>query len=157
MTGPRARQRPRAKIDDRICHRDEASRIEVLRDDPVGVDEEQSRRGVLPAQRQHQSLELRHVERGRRPLPCDVGDENAQAIVLEREKVVVVPPTSRAGSQCPVSETPGTRIGPCGRSDIWMLRAMRSSCSSRSFSAFSTSSPSMLAVIELNELASSPS
>ncbi len=49
------------------------------------------------------------------------------------------------------------RSGPCGSSDIWISRAIRSSCSSRSFSAFCCSRSSMLAVIELNDSASSPS
>ena len=49
------------------------------------------------------------------------------------------------------------RSGPCGSSDIWMSRAMRSSSSSRFFSAISASSDVSRLVIVLNELASSPS
>ncbi len=48
-------------------------------------------------------------------------------------------------------------IGPCGSSDIWMSRAMRSSSARRFFSAISASSPVSVLVIVLNELASSPS
>ena len=47
--------------------------------------------------------------------------------------------------------------GPWGSSDIWISCAMRSSSSSRFFSAAWRSRSSMLAVIELNDPASSPS
>ena len=36
---------------------------------------------------------------------------------------------SRAGSLCAASATPGRDSGPCGSSDIWIARAMRSSSS----------------------------
>ena len=90
MSGARAGDRPGAKVDDRVGHRDEAARVEVLGDDLVGVDQQLARRHVMAAERQHQALELRHVERRGRALPGDVGDQDPEAMVVERQEVVVV-------------------------------------------------------------------
>jgi hypothetical protein len=55
-----------------------------------------------------------------------------------------------------VIDSPGTVNCPRGNSDIWMARAIRSSSSSRFFSSACRSKSSMLAVIWLKEVASSP-
>ena len=78
MAGARVGQRPRAEIDDGVGHRDEAPAVEMPRDDAVGVDQQLARRRVQLAERQHQPLELRHVERRRRSLAGDVGDQHAE-------------------------------------------------------------------------------
>ncbi len=51
---------------------------------------------------------------------------------------------------------PGIDSWPCGSSDIWIARAMRSSSSSRRFSSACRIRSSMLVVIWLNDSASSP-
>ena len=109
------------------------------------------------AEREHHPLQLGHVERRRRALPRDVGDEDAQPVLVERQEVVVVAADLARRLAMAGEREAGIRSGPCGSSDIWISRAILSSCSSRSFSAFCCSRSSMLAVIELNESASSPS
>jgi hypothetical protein len=59
--------------------------------------------------------------------------------------------------QLAVISSPGIRTGPCGSRDIWIFRAMRSSSSSRFFSAICASRSDSRLVIVLNESASSPS
>ena len=90
VAGARIRHRTRSQIEDRVGHRDEAARVEMLRDDAVRVDQEVPRRRVDAAQRQHEPLELRHVQRSRRPFARDVGDQHAEPVIVEREKIVVV-------------------------------------------------------------------
>ncbi len=91
MAGPGVSQRAGFEIHDKVGHRDETAAIELLRQQAVGVDEQRPRRPVQLAQRQHQSLELGHIERGRRPLPRDVGDQHAQRVLIDRQEVVIVP------------------------------------------------------------------
>ena len=90
MPGARPRHRARVEIEHRVGHRDEAAAVEVRRDDAVRRHEQVARRAVDLRQRQHQPLELRHVERGRRALAGHVRDEQAEAIALERQKIVVI-------------------------------------------------------------------
>ena len=90
VAGARVGHRARVEIDDRVRHRDEGPGIEVLGDDAVGGDQERARRRMNRAQRQHQPLELRHVKRRRGPLARHVGDQDADAMIVERQEVVVV-------------------------------------------------------------------
>ena len=50
------------------------------------------------AQRQHEPLQLRHVQRGGRPFPRDVGDEHAEPPGGQPEEVVVVPANLARGN-----------------------------------------------------------
>ena len=107
---------------------------------------------VDPAEREHQPLQLRHVERRRRALAGDVGDQHAEAVIVEREEVVVVAadlarrhaerrsPTARACRAAPAAAATSGSRGRCAAPP----RAASSRRSSRSRS-------SMLAVIELND------
>jgi hypothetical protein len=90
VAGACVRHGARLQIDDRVRHRDEASGIEVLGDDPVGADQHLSRRRVNPAERQHEPLELGHIERGRRAFAGHVCDEQAEPVIVEGQEVVVV-------------------------------------------------------------------
>ena len=54
--------------------------------------EQLRRRLVDPRERQHQALELGHVEGGRGALARDVGHEDAHARLAEGQEVVVVAP-----------------------------------------------------------------
>ncbi len=65
--------------------------VEVPREDAVGVDQQRARRAVELAEREHHALQLGHVERRRRALPRDVGDQDAEPMLVERQEVVVVP------------------------------------------------------------------
>ena len=56
----------------------------------VRLDQHLARRHVMAAEGEHQALELRHVERRGRALPGDVGDQDPETIVFERQEVVVV-------------------------------------------------------------------
>ena len=78
MAGARVLQRAGAQIDDEIGDGDEAAAVEMAGDDAVRLDEQIARRAVELAERQHDALELRHVERGRRALAGHVGDEDAE-------------------------------------------------------------------------------
>ena len=62
----------------------------MLGDDPVGRDQQLARRRVNLAQRQHQPFQLRHVQCRRRALARDIGNEHAETLIPERQKVVVV-------------------------------------------------------------------
>ena len=59
-------------------------------DDLVGLDQQRARRRVNAGEREHQPLQLGHVERRRGALPRHVGDEQADAAVGQRQKIVVV-------------------------------------------------------------------
>jgi hypothetical protein len=90
VSGARERHHARVQVDHRVGHRDEAARVEIVRDDPVDLEQQLPRRLVNLAEREHQPLQFGHVERGRRALARHVRDEDAKAAVPDVEEVVVV-------------------------------------------------------------------
>ena len=75
VSGARIGHGRQIEVDDGVGHGDEAARVEVRGDDAVGREHQIARRPVNLAERQHQALELRHVERRRRALARHVGDQ----------------------------------------------------------------------------------
>ena len=107
---------------------------------------------VALAEREHQALQLRHVERRGRALAGDVGDQHAEAVARQLEEVVVVPADlARRHAQRRDRRARARRAARAAAATSGSARAMRSSSSSRFFSAAVCSSPSMLPVIWLNE------
>ena len=81
---------PRVEIDHGVGHRDEAAIVEMLGEQAVDLDQQLPRRSLGVAQREHQPLQLGHVQRGGRALARDVGDQHAELPRAELEEVVVV-------------------------------------------------------------------
>ena len=158
VAGPRVGHRARLEIDDRVGHRDEAAAVEICRDDPVGRDEQLARRPMDLRQRQHQPLQLGHVERRRRALARHVGDQQADALVVERQEVVVVAADlARRANRAPSWTGRAFAAGPAAAA----TSGCRGRCAAPPRAASSRPSrqqlPRCRPVIVLNESASSPS
>ena len=158
VAGPRVGHGARVQIEHRIGHRDEAARVEMLGDDPVGHDEQLARRGVNPAERQHQPLELGHVQRRRRPLAGHVGDQARR----RDDRRAAENRSSRRPPRAPARRAPSpTAPASAAAPAAAATSGSRARCAAPLPAASSpppgSSRSSMLAVIELNDSLSSPS
>ena len=90
VAGPGVAHGARGDVDDGVGHGHERARVHVGGQDLVRLDQQPGRRVVDAREREHQALELGHVERRRGALARDVGDQHAQARRRERQQVVVV-------------------------------------------------------------------
>ena len=87
----------RGRVHHRVGHGDERARVEGGGQDAVGLGEQPGRRVVDAREREHEPLQLRHVERGRGPLAGDVRHQHAHARGREGQEVVVVAAHLRRG------------------------------------------------------------
>ena len=90
VPGPGAGQHVPAGVEDGVHHRDEAAALHVAGQEAVDLYQQLPRRLVDAAERQHQALQLGHVERGRRALARHVGHQHAEPPLAQPDDVVVV-------------------------------------------------------------------
>ena len=145
------------EVDDGVGHRDEAAAVEVLRQDAVRLDQQLARALIDLAERHDQPLELGHVERRRRALARDVGDEHAEPARTQREEVVVVA-SDFARRHAERRHAEARHVELTARQERHLNLARDAQLLfQRFFSAAVWSRFSMLPVIWLKEPASSPS